>query len=61
MVGGVLLSLGYWFSDLAYDADLWLLGAALRVILVIALIGWGLSLITIVLSTIALLFVQVEE
>jgi hypothetical protein len=39
----ILLTIGYWLSDLAYDAGLWPIGAVLRVALLLGLVGLVLT------------------
>ena len=54
--GAVILGGGYWLSDLVYDAGLWPIGAAMRVILVVMLIGFVIGFIAMVLTGLGQLF-----
>jgi hypothetical protein len=56
--GIVILGIGYWLSDLAYEADLWPVGAVMRVCLLLFFLGWVLAMIGFVIATIGSLFAQ---
>lgn len=43
--GGIFLSVGYWLSDVVYDAGLWPIGAVMRIGLLISLLGYGLMVL----------------
>ena len=56
--GIVILAVGYWLSDLAYEADLWPVGAVMRVCLLLFFLGWALAIIGLVITTIGSLFAE---
>ena len=45
ITGGITLFVGYWISDVLYDAGIWPLGALLRIFLFFELLGVGLTLL----------------
>ena len=47
LLGFISIALGYWFSDVLYDAGLWPLGALLRIGLLFEVLGLGMFLIMI--------------
>jgi hypothetical protein len=44
IAGTAMLAAGYWLSDRVYDAGLWPVGAFMRVVLLLSLLGWAFSL-----------------
>jgi len=56
--GLFVLGVGYWVSDLAYAANLWPIGAIIRVSLLLFLIGWTVGIIAFAVATLASPFVK---
>ena len=56
VAGVVFLSVGYWLSDLAYQADLWPIGAVMRVMLFLTLVGFVVRVFMGVVALINLIF-----
>ena len=45
ITGAITLTVGYWISDVLYDAGLWPLGALLRIALLLEILGLGITLL----------------
>jgi TRAP-type C4-dicarboxylate transport system permease small subunit len=57
LVAGLLFfPAGYWLADQVYDAGIWPVGAALRVMLFLLFLGWVGALLAIVIGTPITLF-----
>jgi hypothetical protein len=57
LIGGFLmLAGGYWLSDRVYDAGVWPLGALMRIVLLFMLLGFGVTVIFLVVASVASLF-----
>lgn len=59
-IGWAMLAFGYWLSDLVYDAGLWPIGAVMRIVLLLAAIGWLISVMGRLVGSVAVLFVRPE-
>ncbi len=46
--GGIFLFVGYWLSDVVYDAGLWPIGAVMRIGLLLRLLGYGFMVLMMV-------------
>lgn len=59
--GLVILSVGYWVSDMVYEAELWPIGAAIRIFLLLFLFGWIAALAMFAIASFGSLFTQDER
>ena len=58
VAGAAILAGGYWLSDRVYDAGLWPIGAFMRIVLLVSLLGWAFSLFGILAGAVGSLFVR---
>ena len=56
--GAIVLTVGYWLSDVLYDAGLWPLGAMMRIMLLFTALGFVMSFIALAFTTVRILFVS---
>jgi len=61
VVGGTTLYFGYELSDVLYDADLWPIGALMRIGLLFELLGWGVALLVIPFMAVSALIVGADQ
>ena len=55
--GAIVLTGGYWLSDVLYAAGLWPLGAMMRIVLLFMAFGFVMSFIAFTFLTVRILFV----